>query len=137
MTAPHRAPDPSLSASAFTRLARVHALIRRNSQASEVTTLTVADLTLDLIGRVVHRGGQTIELQNREARLLEYLIRNVGRPITKTAILEHVWDYTFDPQTNVVDVLMSRLRQKVDKPFPDKLIQTLRGIGYVLQAPPA
>jgi two-component system OmpR family response regulator len=82
---------------------------------------------------VVTRAGQRIELQNREFALLELLLRNPGRPITKTMILEHIWDYAFDPQTNVVDVLMHRLRVKVDKDFPVKLIHTIRGVGYVLK----
>lgn len=113
-------------------LARIQALIRRATQASEPTRLSVGDLTLDLLTREVKRGGQVIELQARELALLEYLMRNAGRVVTKTMILEHVWDYSFDPQTNVVDVLVHRLRSKVD---PDKtLIQTLRGVGYVLKA---
>jgi DNA-binding response OmpR family regulator len=90
---------------------------------------------VDLLSRSAVRGGTRIELQNREFRLLEYLMRNSGRPVTKMMILEHVWDYSFDPQTNVVDVLVSRLRSKIDKDFPDKLIHTLRGVGYVLKAP--
>lgn len=114
-------------------LARVQALIRRSTQASEPTGLTVADLSLDLLKREVRRGGKKIELQAREFALLEYLMRNAGRVVTKTMILEHIWDYSFDPQTNVVDVLVHRLRSKVD---PDHtLIQTTRGVGYVLKAP--
>ena len=113
-------------------LARVQALIRRASHSPEPTRLSVADLTLDLINREATRGGQKIDLQAREFALLEYLMRNAGRVVTKTMILEHVWDYSFDPQTNVVDVLVHRLRAKVD---PDKtLLHTLRGIGYVLKA---
>ncbi len=115
-------------------LARVQALIRRATQASEPTRLTVGDLTLDLLTREVTRAGQKIELQQREFSLLEYLMRNAGRAVTKTMILEHVWDYSFDPQTNVVDVLVHRLRSKVDKDFPQKMIQTIRGVGYVLKA---
>lgn len=117
---------------AFTELlARVQALIRRASQAPEPTRLSVADLSLDLINHEATRGGQKIELQAREFALLEYLLRNAGRVVTKTMILEHVWDYSFDPQTNVVDVLVHRVRAKVD---PDKtLIHTLRGVGYVLK----
>ena len=114
-------------------LARVQALIRRASNAAEPTRLAVADLTLDLLTREVTRGGQAIELQAREFSLLEYLMRHAGRVVTKTMILEHVWDYSFDPQTNVVDVLVCRLRHKVDKDFPRKLIHTLRGVGYVLK----
>lgn len=115
-------------------LARVQALIRRSTNAAEPTRLTVGDLTLDLLTREVTRGGQKIELQAREFSLLEYLMRHAGRVVTKTMILEHVWDYSFDPQTNVVDVLVHRLRAKVDKDFPKKMIQTLRGVGYVLKA---
>lgn len=113
-------------------LARIQALIRRASQVPEPTRLTVGDLTLDLLNREATRGGQRIDLQAREFALLEYLMRHAGRVVTKTMILEHVWDYSFDPQTNVVDVLVHRLRAKVDK---DKnLIHTLRGVGYVLKA---
>jgi two-component system OmpR family response regulator len=116
-------------------LARVQALIRRASQTPEPTRLVVGDLTLDLLQREVTRAGQRIELQAREFALLEYLMRNAGRVVTKTMILERVYDYSFDPQTNVVDVLVHRLRSKVDK---DKsLIHTLRGIGYVLKRPPS
>jgi two-component system OmpR family response regulator len=114
-------------------LARVQALIRRATNTTEPTRLAVADLTLDLLSREVTRAGQKIELQAREFSLLEYLMRPPGRVVTKTMILEHVWDYSFDPQTNVVDVLVHRLRSKVDKDFPKKLIQTLRGVGYVLK----
>ena len=116
-------------------VARVQALIRRGSRVAEPSSLKVADLSVDLLSRSAVRGKTRIELQNREFRLLEYLMRNSGRPVTKMMILEHVWDYSFDPQTNVVDVLVSRLRSKIDKDFPDKLIHTLRGVGYVLKAP--
>lgn len=112
-------------------LARVQALIRRATQAPEPTRLAVGDLTLDLITREVRRGDERIELQPREFALLEYLMRHAGRPVTKTMILEHIFDYSFDPQTNVVDVLIHRLRAKVDR---DKaMIHTLRGVGYVLR----
>ena len=114
-------------------LARVQALLRRSTQASEPMRLTVADLTLDLLTRDVVRGGKKIELQTREFALLEYLMRNAGRVVTKTMILEHIWDYSFDPQTNIVDVLVHRLRTKIDKDFPVKLIQTIRGVGYALK----
>ena len=114
-------------------LARVQALIRRASQSTEPTRLSCADLVVDLLSREVTRGNQKIELQAREFSLLEYLMRNPGRVVTKTMILEHVWDYSFDPQTNVVDVLVYRLRTKVDKDFPVKLIHTIRGVGYVLK----
>lgn len=117
---------------AFSELsARVQALIRRSSQATEPSRLTAGDLTLDLFTREVTRGGEKVELQAREFALLEYLMRHVGRPVTKTMILEHIFDYSFDPQTNVVDVLMHRLRAKVD---PEKTrLQTIRGVGYVLK----
>ncbi len=114
-------------------LARVQALIRRASQAPEPTRLTVGDLTLDLLSRHVQRGGEELELQPREFALLEYLMRHTGRPVTKTMILEHIFDYSFDPQTNVVDVLVHRLRSKVDK--DRAMIHTIRGVGYVLRAP--
>jgi two-component system OmpR family response regulator len=112
-------------------LARVQALIRRSSQAPEPTRLGVGDLTMDLLTREVKRGSEAIELQPREFALLEYLMRNPKRPVTKTMILEHIFDYSFDPQTNVVDVLVHRLRSKVDK---DKaMLHTIRGVGYVLR----
>ena len=114
-------------------LARIQALIRRSSNVAEPTRLSVGDLTLDLLGREVVRAGRSIELQAREFALLEYLMRHPGRVVTKTMILEHVWDYSFDPQTNVVDVLVHRLRGKVDKEFPKKMIQTIRGVGYVIK----
>ncbi|MBX3733304.1 MAG: response regulator transcription factor [Verrucomicrobiae bacterium] len=114
-------------------LARVQALIRRASRTVEPTRLTVGDLSLDLMNRELTRDGQRIELQPREFSLLEYLMRHPGRTVTKTMILEHVWDYSFDPQTNVVDVLVHRLRSKVD---PDRRrLHTLRGVGYVLRPP--
>jgi heavy metal response regulator len=116
-------------------LARVQALIRRASTTSEPTRLVVGDLTMDLLTREIMRGNERIELQLREFSLLEYLMRNSGRVISKTMILEHVWSYGFDPQTNVVDVLVSRLRSKVDRGFETKLIHTVRGVGYVLKAP--
>jgi two-component system OmpR family response regulator len=115
-------------------LARVEALVRRGTQTPEPSTLTVADLSLDLLGRKVTRAGKKIELQAREFALLEYLMRNAGRVVTKAMILNHIWDYSFDPQTNVVDVLVCRLRNKVDKDFDGKLVKTRRGLGYVLDA---
>lgn len=115
-------------------LARVQALVRRSSQVAEPTRLTAGDLSLDVVRREVIRAGERIDLQPREFSLLELLLRNAGRPVTKTMILEHVWDFSFDPQTNVVDVLVHRLRSKVDRDFPVKLIQTMRGVGYVLKA---
>ena len=114
-------------------LARVQALIRRATGASEPTRLTVGDLTLDLLTRRVQRGAQPIELRPREFALLEYLMRNAGRVVSKTSILSHVWGYNFDPNTNVVDVLVSRLREKIDRPFEKKLLHTVRGVGYVLR----
>jgi two-component system, OmpR family, response regulator len=114
-------------------LARVQALIRRATKAPEPTRLTVGDLTLDLLTREVRRSRQKIELQAREFSLLEFLMRHAGRVVTKTMILEHVWDYSFDPQTNVVDVLVFRVRNKIDKDFPKKLLHTIRGVGYVLK----
>lgn len=116
-------------------LVRVGALIRRAGMSSAPTELRFADLQMDLLGRSVHRGDQRIELQPREFSLLEYLLRNPGRVLTKTMIMEHVWEYDFDPQTNVVDVLVSRLRAKIDRDFDVKLIHTVRGVGYVLRAP--
>jgi len=116
-------------------LARVQALIRRATHSSEPTRLAIGDLSLDLLSREVKRGEERIELQAREFSLLEYLMRHAGRVVTKTMILEHVWDYSFDPQTNVVDVLVHRLRTKVDKDFPKKLIHTIRGVGYVIKTP--
>ena len=115
-------------------LARVQALVRRATRAAEPTSLTVEDLSLDLLSRKVTRGGEAIDLRPREFSLLEYLMRNAGRVVSKTMILSHVWSYSFDPQTNVVDVLVSRLRDKIDKPFEKKLLQTVRGVGYVLRA---
>ena len=114
-------------------LARVQALIRRSTQAVEPARLIVGDLSLDLLTREVRRAGRKIELQAREFSLLEYLMRNASRVVTKTMILEHIWDYSFDPQTNVVDVLVHRLRSKVDRDFPHKLIHTYRGMGYSLK----
>ena len=116
-------------------LARVQALIRRASQTAEPSRLSAGGLILDLLTRQVLREGQKIELQAREFSLLELLLRHPGRVVTKTMILEHVWDYSFDPQTNVVDVLVHRLRTKIDKDFEVKLIHTIRGAGYVLRAP--
>jgi two-component system OmpR family response regulator len=114
-------------------LARVQALVRRASRAPEPTTLTVDDLTLDLLSRRVTRAGKPIDLRPREFTLLEYLMRNIGKVVSKTMILSHVWEYNFDPQTNIVDVLVSRLREKVDRPFEKKLLHTVRGVGYVLR----
>jgi DNA-binding response OmpR family regulator len=114
-------------------LARVQALIRRSTGAAEPTRLSVADLSLDLLTRKVLRGDRSLDLRPREFALLEYLMRNPGKVLSKTMILSHVWGYTFDPNTNVVDVLVSRLRDKLDRPFPVKLLHTVRGVGYVLR----
>ena len=118
-------------------LARVEALARRGKGESPVTKLVVDDLELDLLSRQVKRAGQKIDLQPREFRLLEFLMRHDGQVVTRTMLLEGVWDYHFDPQTNVIDVHVSRLRQKVDKPFPTPLIHTVRNAGYMLRAEPA
>jgi two-component system, OmpR family, response regulator len=114
-------------------LARVQALVRRATRTPEPTTLSVDGLVLDLLSRRVTRNGKPIELRPREFALLEYLMRNPGRVVSKTMILSHVWEYSFDPQTNIVDVLVSRLREKVDRPFDQKLLHTVRGVGYVLR----
>jgi two-component system, OmpR family, response regulator len=114
-------------------LARVQALIRRATGAAEPTRLSVGDLSLDLLSRKVQRGSQPVELRPREFALLEYLMRNAGRVVSKTSILSHVWGYNFDPSTNVVDVLVSRLRDRIDKPFATRLLHTVRGVGYVLR----
>ena len=119
---------------AFTELlARVQALIRRATSTSNPSTLKVYDVIIDFFTRKVSRAGVTIELQPREFILLEYFMRNPGRILSQTMILEHVWDYNFDPQTNVVEVLVHRLREKVERPFENKLIHTVRGIGYVFE----
>ncbi len=117
-------------------LARVQALIRRASGITEPTKLVVEDCSMNLLTREVIRAGKKIELQPLEFSLLEYLMRNADRVVSKTMIMEHVWDYHFDPQTNVVEARISRLRDKVDKGFPTKLIHTVRGVGYVLRASP-
>jgi len=114
-------------------LARIQALIRRAHNESEPTSLTVGDVSMDLLRREVIRSGVKIELQPREFALLEYLMRNHERVVSKTMILEHVWGYGFDPLTNVVDVVISRLRSKLDHDFDQKLIHTFRGVGYALK----
>ena len=118
-------------------LARVQALIRRAAptHAHEPGHLTAGDLRMDLFSREVTRAGQKIDLQTREFALLELLLRHAGRPVTKTMILEGIWDFGFDPQTNLVDVLVHRLRVKIDRDFPVKLIHTIRGVGYALRVP--
>jgi two-component system OmpR family response regulator len=114
-------------------LARIQALLRRASNTTETTTLTVEDLSIDLLARTVTRSGQAINLQPKEFSLLEYLMRNTGRVVSKTMIMERVWDYNFDPQTNVVEARICRLRDKIDKNFDVPLIHTVRGLGYVLK----
>ncbi|MBT8372549.1 MAG: response regulator transcription factor [Desulfobacterales bacterium] len=114
-------------------LARIQALIRRSSDVAEPTTLVVGDVTLNLITREVLRGETKIDLQPLEFSLLEYLMRNAGRVVSKTMIMEHVWDYYFDPQTNVVESRIYKLREKIDKGFSGKIIHTVRGVGYVLK----
>ncbi|HWR92908.1 MAG TPA: response regulator transcription factor [Desulfobacterales bacterium] len=116
-------------------LARIQALIRRHTGAAESTQLSLADLSMNLITREVFRGESRIELQPLEFSLLEYLLRNAGRVVSKTMIMENVWDYHFDPQTNVVESRIYKLRDKIDKDFPVKLIHTVRGVGYVVKKP--
>jgi DNA-binding response OmpR family regulator len=115
-------------------LARLYALIRRAAGAPSSTLLTSGDISLDLVRREVLRSGRGIDLQPRELTLLEYLMRNEGRVLSKTMIMEHIWGYHFDPQTNAVDVLVCRLRNKIDKDFDAKTIHTIRGVGYVLRS---
>ena len=120
--------------------ARLEALARRRSattvgDAAPVTRLAVADLEMDLLARTVKRAGQAVELKPREFRLLEHLLRHAGQVVTRTMLLEAVWDYHFDPQTNVIDVHVSRLRRKIDRGFGPPLIHTVRGAGYVIRAP--
>ncbi len=120
---------------AFTELlARLEALIRRRSNDAPATTLRLADLEMDLIARVVKRSGKELDLQPREFRLLEYLVRHAGQVVTRMMLLENVWDIHFDPQTNVIDVHISRLRQKLDKGFTPALLHTIRGAGYTVKA---
>ena len=114
-------------------LARLDALVRRSQPKAVETVLRLADLEMDLLARTVTRGGKPIDLKPREFRILEYLLRHAGRVVTRTMLLENVWDYSFDPQTNIVDVLVSRLRDKIDRPFEVKLLHTVRGVGYVLR----
>lgn len=116
-------------------VARLEALLRRARNPTVETRLRVADLQMDLLSRLVTRAGKEIDLQPREFMLLEYLMRNAGNVVTRTMLLEHVWDYHFDPQTNVIDVHISRLRQKIDKSFGKPLLHTIRGTGYCLRAP--
>src|SRR5499433_4131411 len=113
-------------------LARVHALLRRSGMKEDISQLRVADLKLDLRRRRAERANKPIALQPREFRLLEYLVRHQGQVVTRTMLLEAVWDYHFDPQTNVIDVQISRLRQKIDKDFSPPLLHTVRGVGYMV-----
>ncbi len=114
-------------------LARVEALTRRGKNEGPQTKLQVGDLEMELLSRTVRRAGQRIDLQPREFRLLEFMMRHAGQVVTRTMLLEGVWDYHFDPQTNVIDVHVSRLRQKIDKPFPAPLLHTVRNSGYMLR----
>jgi len=115
-------------------LARTQALLRRVNQIAEPMTLQVDDLSMDVARRKVFRAGREIDLQHREFALLEYLMRNAGRVVSKAMIMEHVWDYNFDPETNVVESRICRLRDKIDRPFSRQLIHTVRGVGYLLEA---
>jgi two-component system, OmpR family, response regulator len=115
-------------------LARVEALLRRGSGNAATVRLAVGDLEMDLLTRTVTRGARELELLPREFRLLEFLMRHAGQVVTRTMLLENVWDYHFDPQTNVIDVHVSRLRQKIDKGFAKPLLHTVRGAGYCLRA---
>ncbi|MBK5962993.1 DNA-binding response regulator [Thiocystis minor] len=121
---------------AFSELhARLEALLRRGAADAPETRLRVADLEMDLLKREVIRAGTPIQLQPREFRLLEYLMRHAGQVVTRTMLLEQVWDYRFDPQTNIIDVHISRLRGKIDRDFDPSLLQTVRGAGYLLGVP--
>lgn len=114
-------------------LARVRALVRRISTDVQSSVLAVADLQIDLLRRAVVRADTEVELTNKEFELLEYLVRNKGRVLSRVILMEHIWDMNFDSETNIVDVMINRLRRKIDDPFPLKLIQTVRGVGYVLR----
>ena len=117
-------------------IARIEALARRRDTGSVQTLLKVGELEMDLIARTVHRGGKEIDLQPREFQLLEFMMRHAGQSVTRTMLLEKVWEYHFDPQTNVIDVHVSRLRQKLDKGFDKPLIHTVRNAGYMIRAEP-
>jgi len=114
-------------------LARIQALLRRASSSVEPSTLKVGDLTMEVFKRRVVRGGERLDLQPLEYSLLEYLMRNAGRVVSKTMIMENVWEYNFDPSTNIVEARICKLRDKIDRPFERKLIHTVRGFGYVLE----
>ena len=121
---------------AFTELvARLQALIRRKHNNNDPTFLSVGELSIDLLRHEVSRAGKHIDLQPREFALLEYMMRNADIVISKTMIMQHIWNYNFDPQTNVVDVLVCRVRNKIDKDFEAKMIHTIRGVGYILKNP--
>lgn len=129
----HGADDYLTKPFSFTELlARVEALLRRSSNTVEPTSVSIRDLTLDLLARTAERAGKKIDLQPKEFSLLEYLIRNAGHVVSKTMIMERVWDYNFDPGTNVVEARISKLREKIDKGFEVPLINTVRGLGYVI-----
>ena len=129
------ADDYLLKPFAFSELlARLNALTRRGPARREETVLEAGELRMNLVSRSVTRGGVAVDLQPREFQLLEYLMRNKGRLVTRTMLLERVWDFHFDPQTNVVETHISRLRAKVDKPFGNEIIRTVRGSGYILEA---
>lgn len=117
-------------------LARVRAIMRRTSTGAQGTSLSIADLRVDLVGRSVERSGRPIVLTNKEFEVLEYLLRNKGRVLSRIILTEHIWDMHFDSETNIVDVLINRLRRKIDDDFSPKLIQTVRGVGYVLKVSP-
>jgi two-component system OmpR family response regulator len=117
-------------------LARIEALTRRGTAVTVETTIRIADLEIDLLGHEVRRDGRRIDITTREFRILEYLARNVDRVVTRSMLLENVWDYQFDPQTNIIDQHVSRLRQKVDRGFRIQLIHTVRGSGYVIRSQP-
>ncbi len=121
---------------AFSELqARLEAILRRGGSEAAETTLRVADLELDLVSRTAARSGRPIDLKPKEFLLLEYLMRHAGHVVTRTMLLENVWDYSFDPQTNVIDVHISRLRHKIDKDFEKPLLHTIRGAGYTIRDP--
>ena len=113
----------------------LEAQVRRATAQPEQTTIRVGDLVIDLLSRECHRGDQPIDLKQREFQLLEFIMRHAGHVVTRTMILENVWDYNFNPQTNVIDVHISRLRQKIDKTFDRPLLHTVRGAGYVIREP--
>ncbi|MBP1648375.1 MAG: transcriptional regulator [Bacteroidetes bacterium] len=116
-------------------LARIRAIVRRKSADVMASFLTVADLRMDLLSRRVERGGKDIPLTNKEFELLQYLLRNKGRVLSRVILMEHIWDINFDSETNIVDVVINRLRRKIDDGFPTKLIHTVRGVGYALKEP--